>query len=83
MAVPMNNSFCLFAFIAFETSNRAVNNGQMDFSSALSFCLLLGAQVARQRCPILQSGIVSLALFSPFAKGTFLLCKLGDISTLH
>lgn len=80
--MSMSKSSAPFAFIAFETSNRAVNNGQMDFSSALSFCHLLGAQVARQRCPILQPGLVSLSLFSPFAKGTFLLCKLGDISTL-
>lgn len=80
--MSMSNSLFPFAFIALGTSDRAVKNGQMDFSSALSFCHLLGAQVARQRCLILQPGPVSLSFFSPFAKGTFLLCTVGDISTL-
>ena len=80
--MSMNNSSSPFAFIAFGTSDRTVKNGQMDFSTALSFCHLLGAQVARQRCPILQPGFVSLSFSPPFEKGTFLLCNLGDISTL-
>ena len=46
---------------------------------------LVSAQVALQRCPILcTSADQSTTPFPcPFDWGTFLLCRLGDISTLH
>lgn len=80
--MPMINLPLPFAFIAFLTSGRADKNGQSFVHSALPFSHPVGAQVARQRCPIFQPGFVSLSFISPCAKVTFLLCSLGDISTL-
>lgn len=81
----------LFAFIAFWTASRAEAKepalykvkGQNKLRSALLYSLPGGAQVARQRCPILHPGDGSISPDQPFAKGTSLLCRLGDISTLH
>ena len=44
-----------------------------------------GAQVALQRSPILRTSALESSTLSspPFAKGTFLLCRFGDISILH
>ena len=42
------------AFSAFRTTGRAYKNGQNLVSSALPYCRLTGARVARQRCPILH-----------------------------
>jgi hypothetical protein len=93
----------LFAFFAFWAASRATPpkaggakraytkaKGAEHNCSALLFSHWLGARVARQRCPILQSSGKSVSDHCPFAKGevllmskgTFLLCKLGDISTL-
>ena len=75
--------FCRWiAFSAFRTTGRADIKGQNDFRSALPYCRLSGARVARQRCPTLQSSSHSLAHLIPFGLGhlyfadfrTFLLC---------
>ena len=71
-----------FEFIAFWATNRAETNGQRSCLSALLFCHSGGAQVALQRCPILRSSSRIVSPYSPFAKGTSLLCNIGDISTL-
>lgn len=55
-----------FAFSAFLTTGRADKKGQSLFSSALPYCRLSGARVARQRCPILQPSHPSLAYSLPF-----------------
>lgn len=73
----------LCAFIAFLAASRAEAKGQNQVSSALPYSRWAGARVARQRCPILQPSTGSLPDYPPFAKGTSLLCKTGDISTLH
>jgi hypothetical protein len=72
-----------FAFIALGTTSRADQKGQNDLRSALPYSHPVGAQVARQRCPILQPGDQSVTGCQPFAKGTSLLCRKGDISILH
>jgi len=69
----------LFAFIAFGATGRA---GQNDARPALPYSRWVGARVARQRCPILHPSRWSLPDYPPFAKGTSLLCIIGDISTL-
>ena len=71
-----------FAFIAWGTTSRADQKGQNDLRSALPYSHPVGAQVARQRCPILQPGDRSITACQPLAKGTFLLCQKGDISIL-
>jgi hypothetical protein len=72
-----------FAFIAWETTSRAGQKGQNDLRSALLYSHPVSAQVARQRCPILQPGDRSITGCQPFSKRTSLLCSIGDISTLH
>jgi hypothetical protein len=57
--------------------------GQNKICSVLTFSRSSGARVARQRCPILHSSDRIVSSYSPFAKGTSLLCKIGDISILH
>jgi len=72
----------LFAFSAFLTTGRANKKGQNVLRSALPYCRLSGARVARQRCPVLQPSHHSLAHLRPFKLGhlyfadlrTFLLC---------
>jgi len=79
-----------FAFSALGAASRATVKepawhkvkGQNPVSSALLYSHLVGARVARQRCPILQPGRMSLSPYQPYAKGTSLLCRIGDISTL-
>lgn len=78
----------LFAFSAFWATSRADAKGQNQVRSALLYSRSGGARVARQRgsilpsCPILQPGNWSVTYRQPCAKGTFLLWKTGDISTL-
>lgn len=50
-----------FAFIALGTTSRAYEKGQNDFCSALLYSHQDGAQVARQRCPILRLGDLILS----------------------
>lgn len=72
----------MIAFSAFLTTGRADIKGQNDIRSALPYCRLSGARVARQRCPTLQSSSPTLSHLSPFKIGhlyfavfrTFLLC---------
>jgi len=87
-----------FAFIAFWAASRATPpktrgakaKGQNILRSALLFSHWIGARVARQQRSILQSSGKSVSDHCPFAKGvalrtskgTSLLCKPGDISTL-
>jgi hypothetical protein len=87
-----------FAFIAFWAASRAIPpkagrvkaKGQNILRSALLFSHWIGARVARQHCSILQPSGKSVSDYPPFAKGdvpsvskgTSLLCKPGDISTL-
>ena len=73
----------LFAFIAFWATSRADAKGQNEVRSALLYSRWAGARAARQRCPVLQLSHGSLPYYPPCAKGTFLLCKTGDISTLR
>ena len=63
------------AFIALWASSRAIKTGQIQFCSALLFSHQNGAQVARQRCPILRFDfkILSPGLFS----------RKEDVSTLQ
>jgi len=71
-----------FAFIALQTSSRVDTKGQNELRSALLYSHSSGAQVARQRCPILRSSERSVSDCLPFEKGTSLLWIFGDISTL-
>jgi hypothetical protein len=90
--IEIDQRFAFFAFWAASRAKRAHTKakGQNIHCSALLFSHRVGAQVARQRCPILQPSGKSLSHPSPFAKadvrslskGTSLLCKSGDISTL-
>ncbi len=64
-----------FAFSALETSGRAKQKGQNNLRSALPYSHLIGARIARQRCPVLQSGGRSINACQPLAKGTSLLCS--------
>ena len=70
------------AFSAFRATGRAEAKGQNQVRSALPYSRWVGARVARQRCPILHPSRWSLPDYPPFAKGTSLLCIIGDISTL-
>jgi len=70
------------AFTAFLDNRQGRKKGRTWIRSALPYCRLPGARVARQRCPILQPSSHSLAYLSPFKIGhlyfaifrTFLLC---------
>lgn len=66
-----------FAFFAFFTSGRADERGQKHSCSALPSGNRVGAQVVRQRCPILQPGLCSLSFIISLAKRTFQLCRRG------
>jgi len=57
-----------FAFIALGTTSRADQKGQNDHRSALPYSHPVGAQVARQRCPILRAGMYSLSPAAQHAK---------------
>lgn len=71
--------------LSLSAKNRAESQEQSVICSALSSALVSALGVALQRCSYppherLESTMTS---YPPFAKGTSLLCRLGDISTLH
>jgi hypothetical protein len=81
--MSMTDSARAFAFTALPTSSRAEQKGQNHLRSALPYSHLIGARVARQRCPILQSGTRSIFAYQPLSRGHLYFADLGDISTLH
>ena len=67
-----------------SAKDRADSKEQSAFCSALSSALASALGVALQRCsyPPHECWESTISKYSPFAKGTSLLWKLGDISIL-
>lgn len=70
---------------ALPAKNRAQSNEQSLFGSALSLALMSALGVALQRCsyPPHECYESTMLFYPPFQRGTSLLCRFGDISTLH
>jgi hypothetical protein len=71
--------------LSLPAKNRAASKEQSPFGSALSSALVSALGVALQRCsyPPHECQESTMTFYHPSAKGTSLLCRIGDISTLH
>ena len=71
--------------LSLSAKNWAESNEQSPFGSAQSSTLVSALRVALQRCsyPPHECQESIMTFYLPSARGTSLLCRIGDISTLH